>query len=104
MELRNTLMEMKKIMPRLCAPIEAMLRIKSNLNGIEDDKMIKMEKDKIVIANEELKPLMKIISANEGYEEKYMKELRECIQEAINREFKDKEELTDFNFRVKRLT
>ncbi len=47
MELRSKFTEMKKIMPRLCSPIEMMLRLKTTKKEEELEKGLAAEKQKI---------------------------------------------------------
>ena len=92
-------------MPKLCAPIEAMLRAKTKITDEEKLKeTIDEEKNKVKNAKESLQPYITYFGAIEKYREKYINELEECLKIALEQEFNDKDTLADFNFRVKRLS
>jgi hypothetical protein len=99
---------MKKVIAKLSATLEAILRHRDTFNRKGDpnnqkdkeilDKNVKIETDKLAAILKELFPHLETVEKSE-FKDRYLG-FREILQEA-EKEFKNKEDLTDYCFKLK---
>ncbi len=103
-EMRNLLLELKKALNLVCPPLEAVLRIRSQkITEEKKEKLTKAEIAKLKKIIEEIEEKYLSIILKTAYAEKYAEGLQTVCRDAF-KEFKDKEDYTNYLFFVKKYT
>jgi len=103
-QLRTVFQDLKKVLNKVCPPLESILRIKQaeGEQGLKD-AMIKGELEKEKAVTDEIQSKYIPLLKNSSYADKYVSGLETICTDAY-KDYKTKEEYTDFIFFVKKFT
>lgn len=102
-KLRAGFQDLKKTLNQICPPLEGVLRIKAKVPLDEDsDKQIATEMAKVDKPISEVKQFIETVKES-SFAEKYVDGLTQICKDAY-KDFKSKEEYTDYVFLVKKYT
>lgn len=99
--------ELKKVLAKICPPLEAVLRFKEKIGFMVGEKAQKKVLDQIAQEKKKLEEILEELSkfvefiANTEYKDKYAPGLTK-IAENARKDYANKEEYMDFGFQVKR--
>ena len=103
-EMRNLLLELKKVLNQVCPPLEAILRIRAHkIDEAKKEKQIEAELEKTKKVTDEIQLKYISILRKTPYADKYVDGLEAICKDAF-RKFKDKEDFTNYLFFVKKYT
>jgi len=103
-ELRALFTELKKVLNHVCPPIEAVLRIRAQkVDEAKKAKQTEAEYEKLKKVTEDIEKNYTSVLRKTSYAEKYVDGLEAVCKDAF-KNFKDKEDFTNFSFFVKKYT
>ena len=103
-QLRTIFQDLKKVLNKVCPPLESILRIKlTEGDQGQKDAMIKAEYEKEKLVTEEISTKYIPVLKNSNFADKYVSGLETICTDAY-KDYKNKEEYAEFLFFVKKFT